>query len=320
MNTKITTAFLVAASLLLTGFCKEQKKKTPQIDGVITYLKGKVTVIKQGKDIKATLGQRVQKDDQIKTAPRGNAIVQFANIGIIKVLSSSEISFSSLDKKGQISIHNHNGNVFSKIAKLRKGQKYRVTTPTAVAGVRGTEFLSRYRNGKSKFYVREGKIAVGPPVATNAMTTDTSVEPDLTASKMVVQEQIIEAGRVGVIEPQVAGVKVRRQTQLEAVKIAKYGAGAEIIENVTEVSVKELEVKQVQITRTLVIAKAQTERKILNIENKHRAQVLLVLKDGSKLKGHIVEQNEKIIKLDDGDIILNIEKKDIVRRESLKKD
>ncbi len=53
---------------------------------------------------------------------------------------------------------------------------------------------------------------------------------------------------------------------------------------------------------------------IQDVRNEDNPMVILELKDGSKLKGHIVRQNEKIIRLDDGSDIISIPKEDVIRR------
>jgi len=311
--------------LFLVSFCKEDTKQVKQnfdkVTGYVSFVKGNVQIIDtnnaSSEPRKAKIKDSILEKYILKTGPNSLAKVQLEGIGIIKILANSELNFELLNQGEEILISHLSGSIFSKIVKLDKKQKYNIKTITAVAGVRGTEFLSTYSDGKSTFYVKEGKVAVkkrDPNENESELNQEgTQIEKQ--------EEKIITAGKLASVTLKQV-VQVRPQNVFENLNLIKVSAATNMIEDLSKKSVKEIEKinrkeqrHQVQVTAQI---EKEIEKQIKEIKLADKPIVMLVLKDGSKLKGHIMSQDQYEIKLDDGTSILTIEKKDIIRRENVK--
>jgi len=142
---------------------------------VARFKKGKVFFIRNGKKKKVRLKTIFYKHDIIVTK-KGSVDLQIGPSAIVKVSSYTRIKIARVLQKGSqthIGLNLRTGKVYAKIFnKLRKGSSFSIKTPTAVAGVRGTEFLISEQSDKDKnksgndeasvsngVYVSEGKVS-----------------------------------------------------------------------------------------------------------------------------------------------------------------
>lgn len=137
--------------------CKE--KSPDQLEGFFTFIKGNVTV--NGKQ--ARVGGKIVEKDTVKVGENAGGVIQFVNSALLTMRPDTEIKVSDLAKSenGQpiINIAQNSGSTFHKIQK--GSAKYKVATPTAVAGVRGTSFsISFDGTSTSSVKLLEGKVAV----------------------------------------------------------------------------------------------------------------------------------------------------------------
>ncbi|EQA38754.1 sigma factor regulatory protein, FecR/PupR family [Leptospira inadai serovar Lyme str. 10] len=148
-------------SITLTLFaviygCKPKSEGTSQ--GIVTFLTGKVTVGKSGKDLK--LDDAVSEHDTIVTAKDG--LVDLTTpLGTIRLLGSTEASVAAL-KADQAYLKVNEGNILVKVVKLSKNQSISVDTPAVVAAVRGTQFWGQVNRSAETgtFAVREGSVLI----------------------------------------------------------------------------------------------------------------------------------------------------------------
>jgi hypothetical protein len=124
--------------------------------------------------LKLEAGTTLPQGSTIKTAPGALAIVVFSSGSTATVRPDSEVVINFDQKpftgpipagaepsvsKTQIKIVN--GTVISKVAKLKKGSEFNVTSPVGAAGVRGTTFEVTYNSATGVFVVlvAEGAVA-----------------------------------------------------------------------------------------------------------------------------------------------------------------
>ena len=135
--------------------------------GRVDFAIGQVTSIdKDGKQRRLVKGSRINNGDTIKTA-RGRAQLRFSDGGYSSLAPNTEFriddysdskeegasrSFFSLLKGGLRTIT-------GAIGKLRK-KAYRLTTPVATIGIRGTEYVAIYDGEGLTVTVGEGEIQV----------------------------------------------------------------------------------------------------------------------------------------------------------------
>lgn len=124
-------------TLLSTYHCKKAQEQVSSYHGIFTFIKGEV--LRNG--VAAKTGDKVLAADKIEVKEKSLAILQFAQDAQLTLGAGTVISLDSLGKSEEASkIHlmQQSGTSFSKV--LARGSDYRVSTPTLVAGVRGTSF------------------------------------------------------------------------------------------------------------------------------------------------------------------------------------
>ena len=123
--------------------------------GEVTMVTGEAAVKRAGSDVwmKALPGVSLSQDDIIKTTGQANIDVEFnKNDGRyfkIRLLGDSQLGLTTLeknnaDKTEQILMDLMVGEVLIRTDKIDTKSKFRVRTPTAMVGVRGTRFGVRY--------------------------------------------------------------------------------------------------------------------------------------------------------------------------------
>ena len=130
----------------------------------LTLLEGDVKVERQGKVIPATEGQPLQDKDKILTA-KGRAEVQFTDGTTLRASEETRLSIAQGPKEGGLlrTIEVTLGNLWFKVNKATQvansGTEF--LTPTAVAGVRGTEGeIGVAPDGHSQFALSTGALEV----------------------------------------------------------------------------------------------------------------------------------------------------------------
>ena len=111
---------------------------------------------------KLTKDIEINKGDVIRTYKNSSATVVFNDNSQLKVYEKSivKIDNNKTDKNNSKSITLFSGKLWAKIRKkVTKKNFFRVNTPTATAGVRGTSFgIAVSSNGSSLVKVREGRV------------------------------------------------------------------------------------------------------------------------------------------------------------------
>ena len=104
-----------------------------------------VTVIRGKSSLNVYTGMRLKEGDTIKTGGNSIAYIEIDSDKVVKMDSSTIITISNFDgtdKNGSINISLTSGKIFNDIKKkLTKNSTYKVRTPNAVMGVRGTTFV-----------------------------------------------------------------------------------------------------------------------------------------------------------------------------------
>ncbi|MDP2806631.1 MAG: OmpA family protein, partial [bacterium] len=115
----------------------------------LSYLQGNVFTRKQGisKFQPAALSQVLTILDEVVTDSTGRAEITFDNGSRVRINPSSDLvieeqSWETGNKKAQIGLNLIAGKAYARISKLGdKKESFALGTPTAVAGIRGTEFV-----------------------------------------------------------------------------------------------------------------------------------------------------------------------------------
>lgn len=129
--------------------------------GKISHLRGEATITSQGKSSKALVGSVVNSGDSIKTDVKAFAIIMMDDGGVFKLGPKSDLSLPPNENGLKL----NSGSVFSKVSKQKPKQQFKIFTPVAVIGVRGTEFFTSYGQTEDKksdvwMCVNEGSVEV----------------------------------------------------------------------------------------------------------------------------------------------------------------
>jgi Uncharacterized protein conserved in bacteria len=143
------------------------------VKGDVTY---KVAGSSEYQPLKA--GVALPQGATIKTGAKSSVLVVFGSGSTAVIEESSEIEITKFEQEvfsGPVPVDSEpsiskteikliEGNITSKVAKLKKGSSYVIDTPVGAAGVRGTVFRVSYQVGSSTFsiIVTEGGVVYTP--------------------------------------------------------------------------------------------------------------------------------------------------------------
>lgn len=131
----------------------------------IAYMEGAVGVERSGAAIGASIGMPLETGDFVVTGATGIAVVALTPQTTIKTRENTRVRIDALGDNARVNLTS--GGLFSRILGHLTGT-YEVTTPTAVAGVRGTEFFIAYGRTVEEapdlwLCVNSGTVAVSIP-------------------------------------------------------------------------------------------------------------------------------------------------------------
>ncbi|MCX5666956.1 MAG: FecR family protein [Candidatus Omnitrophica bacterium] len=156
--------------------------------GAITTLMGGVRILKKGGADwhYAKLNEFVEEGDKVETAEDGMTSLLFDNGNIVQIQPNSRIILSILKKDPKTGEFDNtfevdSGKVKAVVEKLGKSSNFRVKTPTALCGVRGTIMYVNVAAGATQAFYEGGGGVVTNPVSgdttfvesgQNAVSTD----------------------------------------------------------------------------------------------------------------------------------------------------
>ena len=110
-------------------------------------------------------GRRVDEEDTLVTGDDSLADIALSDRSILRLRANSALRLDSLRKlkegESQTRLSLKRGDMLNYVNKSRRGDEYRVTTPTSIASVRGTSFgVKSSKDGGSEVLVSEGMVAV----------------------------------------------------------------------------------------------------------------------------------------------------------------
>lgn len=195
----ITLSFLAGLFLIPEA----EAKKSSNVPAVVMLFKGDVLIqpSESGKWHKPVLGMAVRAKDQIKTGSDSWVNIAFANGSLLRIAQNSvvEISMLSYNVKKKVMKSEAKipvlGKVISSFRKLKKNDSsFDVYTPTAVAGVRGTELMVDVPDSETTtVVVFEGKLIVKDLVGEQGMSqNDNEMVLDFIREAVVGSGQVLE--------------------------------------------------------------------------------------------------------------------------------
>ncbi|HOO70376.1 MAG TPA: FecR domain-containing protein [Spirochaetota bacterium] len=178
---KRTIVFLLSMIFSLTFACSKQ---TAEEYAMITFMIGEVTK----NNVSVAIGDVINEKDVVQTAPDSFCDVKIGQ-SIIRIKEKSKVVMAKLlfDKNIESTqLGLDVGKMLCKPKKLLKSEKFIVKTPTAVAGVRGTQFIVEADKVKTtRIKVYDGKVQV----AKRIMKFDNNVEQVLDVAPVLEEKE-----------------------------------------------------------------------------------------------------------------------------------
>jgi len=142
---------------------------------MIIAKRGDVSLISASTSMELTANTKLQAGHGIRTGKNSSISIEFADGSRILVLPDSEIMIESTTQNSDtgvatLSVQVLKGQIENQVAPQKPGGRYRITTPAAVAAVRGTEFRVSAAAGGDvmRSEVLQGKVEVtGSSVSRN---------------------------------------------------------------------------------------------------------------------------------------------------------
>ncbi len=163
----------------------------------VTFVKGTVYWYKQNsqKKIKAKIGTILPENSVVETMKKSSAVIYLKNnIGTINLDENSKILLSkSYINKTQNNLSVIKGKAKFSIKKLMKNNNLNVYTPTAVVGVRGTEYeVQIAEDGSTAVNVEEGLVDVDNKSKSTKIAANQSCESPLDSDELVMNEKLLD--------------------------------------------------------------------------------------------------------------------------------
>jgi hypothetical protein len=162
-------------------------------NAVISFYSGTATIQSanaQPRPVK--IQDMVMDGDIIETGDKSSVIVQVGDELLVRFEANTKVIVTSIKDIAKREINLEKGKVLSSVSKLKKGNEYSVKTPTAVASVRGTEFLTDFDNGKTIVAVGKGAVSV--------VKTETKEEKLVDPGSSVVVAEKVEMRGINQVE------------------------------------------------------------------------------------------------------------------------
>lgn len=229
----VTLTFLIAVPFL--SGCK----KAAPGEGIVTLVIGSVELSRSGEEpIQLKVKDSVRLNDSIITSAGSMAVIQFSNNCVVQIQENTRCTVLSLDANSR-DLFVKEGMVLAKLIKMKDNNAV-VRTPTAIAGVRGTQFSVNYQAGVTKVVVKEGAVAVTP-----AKHNEETGEVIASSKKETLAEagqaaEVTEAKAVPAGETLALDVTLRPAKESEKQELKKI-ENINIIEDPQKIEDKELE-------------------------------------------------------------------------------
>jgi hypothetical protein len=173
------------AGPLLYGLVRSRPASAQDgLAGQVTRLAGSAVLVRDGSETALAISQQIMVSDSIRTGPDSRAEVTFTDGSILTVGPESDIAVSFFAPEASES--SAILDLVSGIARLTVNKatawgRFEVRTTTAVASVRGTDYLVEALPGKSSVFVSEGRVAVSSRAGAGTVVLREGQGVDMTA-------------------------------------------------------------------------------------------------------------------------------------------
>lgn len=177
----LKTTFIRASLFMGIAFSTMQALAA---DGVFMVVKGAVTIESQGKVSSAKVGAKVAQGDKIISAADSRAKIVMSDKNVLNISPETTLvieKYSNNPSDKNVELKVEQGKVRATVEQKYDGEKskFNIKTPSAVAGVRGTDFITSYSraNRVTRVVTFSGVVAVGQLGPRGAIVNPVFVRP-----------------------------------------------------------------------------------------------------------------------------------------------
>jgi hypothetical protein len=212
---------------------------TTATQALVLYAAGDVSVTAADGWAPVTVGDLLARGQSVRTGAKAVCELQFGGRAAVRIEEKTEVVLDTIsirDNETDIGLSTTAGTMLCKVEKLAGTERFRVRTPTAVCGVKGTEFgvIVGVMSG-TVLAVREGRVAIRPaPLDLDKLAAEAkSGDADVTAAlgELDQAEQIVAAGQTGAVSVAAAAMAQKTfagaQSALDRINEVKEPSAAE---------------------------------------------------------------------------------------------
>lgn len=157
--------FLLTVLLMGVGFSLLWAQVGAEQAVILDNFLGKVMVLPRGAaDLEpATDGKVLSEGSTVTTGEDSSALIRLEKAGTITLGEQSQLEIDKAKLQGEITdvqLRLALGTLFGNIEKEDSASRIQIATPTAVTGVRGTQFLVQVINGITSIFCHTGELSV----------------------------------------------------------------------------------------------------------------------------------------------------------------
>ena len=232
MGFKIVNISIITFLLIFAGCGKNEAPKEAPAPVVmetfffkVQFTLGDVKISTSTGEKSAVQGDQLKTGDIIVTGKKSIVDLLFGNSGVMRVNENSKVTIDTVADKtiNDTVVNMEKGKVFLTLSKL-KGTGFKVKTPTAVAGVRGTSFTVVSDKNGAKLSVVIGTVAVNP-VKNGKIIEDKTIAVETGNRTGYIDKKAVEKIIKGKMEIPVMKMtpaeKIEIQTEAKEIKIAE---------------------------------------------------------------------------------------------------
>ncbi|HNX23386.1 MAG TPA: FecR domain-containing protein [Spirochaetota bacterium] len=256
---------------ILIGGCSQK-----EVDeyAMITFMIGDV----KKNSAEVQIGDIIKENDMIVTADNSFCDIKIGE-SIIRIKSLSNVKISTLFKNGNVentTLGLDTGKMLCKPKKLLKDENFFVKTPTAVAGVRGTQFVVE----TDKAFTTRIKVFKGEvKVAKRVKQLESSMEKVLTFAPVVQQEEKVV----------ITADEVKKAEKIVEASLKKETAGTTpsdtVIDRVINDTKSDVVVSSASIVKFAANDFTKENRELIEVEQKPKEDLAKI--------GHIIRQQKE---------------------------
>ncbi|MDA3900275.1 MAG: FecR family protein [Spirochaetes bacterium] len=225
---KLCISVLLAAVVLtscnkkqsVTDYSEIEDPPTPP-SFTVKFVIGEALIITPESESRAITGSTLGISDTIKTKEKSTVDIAYETSGIIRVSENSTLTIKELigSSSKETSLTLPEGKITVTLSKLKEG-KFKVTTPTMVAAVRGTTFMVQTSDKASQLTVLNGTVeaALSPSEAGGSdIKVTTALGEKVTINTKDIPKLVNKEKKLNAVKMKRAEL-VQAQTELKSIQ------------------------------------------------------------------------------------------------------